>query len=511
MIVTRLTGGLGNQIFQYAFGRYLAHKHNTQLKLDVSYCNQLNGTHHDGYNLGKFNIIENFATEEDIKNLQVVEQDLNKRNVFIPDFLNCPDDVYLKGLWFNENYFPGMREILQRELTLKDPLHENSADWEKKILSAKNPVALHVRHGDLLKWELRANVFPREYYYICVNELKKFYSEITLFIFSDDIDWVKDNLKFDVPAEYVENCEIDEEEFYLMSICKHNILCGSSFSWWAAWLNKNPDKKILINRVTSLVETPESWIKISVEKPKVPFTEFPPALSIILSVEDNAANLPVTLQSLLSQQFRDYEIILADSGRDNFCRQLAAYENVNYLKINRSADRNEILNMALECAAGDYVLFLSNNNFILQNASSLLFHCWDYDFNKSFNTRKNYINAKNYSEIGADIICSVQYLEENISGDTEIGLPDKKFLLKVDEPFKNFDGITEIKIEPSQKLVVIGTGQINNLLSTKFFKRKFLNDNKIRFTNSDLLFLMEWFMKTDKIYFVSQSFSGIFK
>ena len=429
MIVTRLTGGLGNQIFQYAFGRYLAQKNNTVLKLDTSICNQFSDSHHDGYNLGKFNIIENFATEEDIKNLQVVEQDLNKRSEFTPEYLNCPDYVHLKGLWMNEKYFPGMRDILLREFTLKNPLHENSARWEKKILSAKNSVSIHVRHGDLLTWQIRHNVFPKRYYYACVNELKKSYPDMTIFIFSDDLDWTRENFNFDVPTEFVENCERDEEEFYLMSLCNHNILCGSSFSWWAAWFNKNPDKKVFINAITTIPETPESWIKISVEPNKIPFTEFPPTLSIIMLIEDNKY-LPLTLQSLFKQNFHDYEIILADTSNDNFSRQAAAFNNVTYLRINRSASKTEILNSALECSDGDYILFLGDKDFIFPNAAELLMNCWNRDFYINFNNRKNYVTAKTYSEVGSDIICATQYLEENISGDINIGLPDKKFSLK---------------------------------------------------------------------------------
>ena len=146
-------------------------------------------------------------------------------------------------------------------------------------------------------------------------------------------------------------------------------------------------------------------------------------------VEDNKY-LPVTLQSLLNQDFDDYEIILADMNND--CRQFAGDEKIIYLKLNRPANKYEILNVALEIASGDYILFLSDKNFIYPNATKLLVKCLETDYHRNYNNRKNYINAKNYSEVGADIVCSTQYLEENISGDTNIGIPDKKFSMKIE-------------------------------------------------------------------------------
>lgn len=80
-------------------------------------------------------------------------------------------------------------------------------------------------------------------------ELKKTFSNLTAFVFSDDLEWVKENLKLDVPMEFVANCESDNEEFHLMSLCEHTIIANNTFSRWAAWLNFNPEKKFLRQRL----------------------------------------------------------------------------------------------------------------------------------------------------------------------------------------------------------------------------------------------------------------------
>ena len=234
MVIVNLSGGLGNQLFQYAVGRFLAHKLNTELKLDLSSAKvSLNPKGHSNYRLGDFNITENFAAPEEIANV--------KANGIIPPPLpnleNFERDIYIQGHWMHdERYFVNIIDIIRQELTLKNPLHTNSAAWEKKILAAENSIALHIRHGDYLKVEYIhiAGAIPLAYYRTCVAELKKFCPNVTAFVFSDDLNWTRENLKLDVPTEFVADCESDNEEFYLMSLCKHIAIANSTFSWWAA-------------------------------------------------------------------------------------------------------------------------------------------------------------------------------------------------------------------------------------------------------------------------------------
>ena len=235
-------GGTGNQFYQYAAGRRLAHKLNTELKLDLSYYEQ---DKMRPYTLNLFNIKEKTATPEEIAGLKKFEE--SSPDEFIPEVLDCPDNVWLKGFWSYEEYFADIADILRREFTLKNPLSAAARHWKEKILS----VSMHFRHGDFIYSPANVSlekffaVPPPNYYYNCVEILKREYKNLTVFVFSDNLKWCKENLRLDVPTEFVEGEGLqDVEELHLMSLCKHNIIPKSTFSWWAAWLNQNPDKKV---------------------------------------------------------------------------------------------------------------------------------------------------------------------------------------------------------------------------------------------------------------------------
>ena len=317
MIVTRLTGGLGSQMYQYSIGRCLAHKLNTELKLDTT----TGYVHHAFYRLDDFNAIENFATPEEIKSLKNITELRENEGKFLSEILDAEDNTYLTGFWQNEEYFSEIRDILLKDFTLKRPLNKNSAAWKEKILASKCAVAVHVRHGDYLTYFNKnyLGVLPINYYRACVNELKKNYSDITLFIFSDDIEWCKENFKFGLPMEFVTGCEKDYEEMHLMSICHHNINANSNFSWWGAWLNQNPDKKVfmpnprLVRAFPNDSLAPKNWIQIPVDYS----LSMPPMLSIIVYVEDNLSSINTSLNSIVMQNSRDYEVIFCRRQRKN--------------------------------------------------------------------------------------------------------------------------------------------------------------------------------------------------
>lgn len=339
MIIVNLGGGLGNQLFQYAIGRRLAHKLGTELKLDLTSAKvSLNPKGHGHYRLGDFNITENIATPEEIARV--------KANGIIPPPLpnleDCQRDIFIQGHWFHgEEAFNEIADIIRKELTLKNPLHTNSAAWKKKIIAAECSIALHIRRGDYLRGggiHIVGSI-PLIYYRTCVAELQKNFPNVTAFVFSDDLNWVRENLKLDVPTEFVADCESDNEEFYLMSLCKHIAIANSTFSWWAAWLNPNPNKKVfapnpwtrsgLWNNGIS-----ESWTKVAVDFEDLP-ADYPPLLSIIVYVKNNASNLRLLLSSILSQTFKDFELILIDDGStdgsEHFCRQVSSNRKVTLI------------------------------------------------------------------------------------------------------------------------------------------------------------------------------------
>lgn len=173
MVIVNLSGGLGNQLFQYAVARNVAYKLNTELKLDLSNAKiSLNPKHHGFYRLGDFNIQENFATPEEVAHVKAT-------GLHVPPFQNIGDgqrDIFIQGHSFHsEDAFIDVADIIRREFTLKNPLHKISAAWEQKILEAECSVALHIRHGDYLRGAHNhlIGAIPLDYYQACIAELKK--------------------------------------------------------------------------------------------------------------------------------------------------------------------------------------------------------------------------------------------------------------------------------------------------------------------------------------------------
>ena len=141
-------------------------------------------------------------------------------------------------------------------------------------INAVNGISIHIRRGDLLSRPIAVKDQPYssdEYYYEGIEIIKERDSNPELFIFSDDIEWVENNVNFDLPTTYINSKGPDHEHFYLMSRCKHNIITNSTFSWWAAWLNKYENKIVIspkwwyrdpeIN--SKIIWIPKNWITLN--------------------------------------------------------------------------------------------------------------------------------------------------------------------------------------------------------------------------------------------------------
>ncbi|MBR6013827.1 MAG: alpha-1,2-fucosyltransferase [Selenomonadaceae bacterium] len=524
MIVTKLGGGLGNQLFQYAVGRYLANKHNTELKIVKNWFETTNAPL-AYYQLDEFNIQKNFVSEEEVKDLQLIQE---TRTSFIPETLDAPDNIVLSGYWQSGKYFKDIRDILLKELTLKNPLGKISSQWKEKILSAECAVSMHVRRGDYMTPGFRnhSGTIPFSFYYECISILKSRYPQMTLFIFSNELDFVGKNFKFDVPVEYVKDCEKGCEEIFLMSCCKHNIIANSTFSWWGAWLNQNPDKEVFApdpwhkDGWGGHDVVPENWTEIQVDFDENPM--FAPTLSIIIYVENDSTDIPLTLQSVLSQAFKDYEIIVVNSGTDDsgrYCRQFATVRNFTFLKTSHLTKKSTALNKAVECSRGDYILFLNAKEIIISNMTLYIAQVLTELFNYYIghgDKGKRYISYEDYVlKYSPNIFCSTSCIIEDNNGSMTIGaIENKKFSVQTDSQFQELKGVTEVNINGRDKLIMLASKQINNHLGTKFFKRSFLNENNIRFDeklsaeNAELKFLVDTFIHTEKISFIPQVFYG---
>ena len=515
MIISRISDGTGNQLFMYAAGRRLAHKWNTEFKIDVTWYEQNNS---QLYALNFFNVKENFATAEEIQRLKNfrqgtsigIERDAYK---FQLEALNYPDDVYLHGYWENEKYFADIADILRHEFTLKNPLSEAARRWKEKILSAECSVSMHFRHGDFMYYN--ADIFallPLEYYYECLNRLKQQYENFTVFVFSNNLKWCKENLRLDVPTEFVEGDGLqDVEELYLMSLCKHNIIANSTFSWWAAWLNKNPDKKVFVPIPSSIVGTEKTYRHFSAERNenssletdkwiRVPFDLNRPLdirprpwFSLLLVVNNDAATLVDSLNSFFGQRIL-FELIIVDNassdGSGKILRQAAkTFDNITLIRLHDKVSNGAAWNIALNAAQGLFVMFFKGNDRLLANALAPVYFIGE--------------------QVGSDVLNSVAYFKADERGDVD--LAGKKFFLKKMPAFQNMNGIFREKLDKLTLLRILSNDEKFFPIATRVFRRKFLEENKIRFNekigdDAENLFVLDAMFQTDKIIFISPTF-----
>jgi hypothetical protein len=292
MIIVRLIGGLGNQMFQYACGRALSEKMNARLYFDLSGFKYYR-LH--GYGLDKFNVkVDKAPWYLSLgTRLCALARRLGLTNarylsIFSVKYLDeagdllyrsqrmvFDGDAYLNGYWQSSRYFDDCAAIIRKEFRLSESLIDSFMKSKIELgIGNGATVSVHIRRGDYVT-DKSANqthgLLPDEYYqkailYLKINLRRKF----KLVIFSDDIDWVKHN--FDIPLEvvYVQaNKLFPQIDLYLMAACDHHIIANSSFSWWGAWLNTSPSKVVIaplrwFNSEYLVAEDicPLSWIRL---------------------------------------------------------------------------------------------------------------------------------------------------------------------------------------------------------------------------------------------------------
>lgn len=290
MIISAIIGGLGNQMFQYAMGRSLSIKCASSLHLDISEFEYYKL--HQGFELRRvFNLAIPVATETDIqrvlgwqslpgvkKFLRLSEFSVLRRKEFIsePHFhywaevSDIPSSCYLAGYWQSEKYFQSHISAIRSDFTFAQPLLGQNADIAREI-SGVCAVSLHVRRGDYVSNSITKathGVCSVDYYRAAIRHFSTNVLNPVFFIFSDDIQWVKDNLKLESTCRYIDhNTGTDSfNDMRLMSLCAHHIIANSSFSWWGAWLNPSPQKIVIAPQkwFASKVDTrdliPDSWI-----------------------------------------------------------------------------------------------------------------------------------------------------------------------------------------------------------------------------------------------------------
>ncbi|WP_299121659.1 alpha-1,2-fucosyltransferase [uncultured Tenacibaculum sp.] len=267
MVIIRIVGGLGNQMFQYAYAKALQLS-GYDVKIDITKFKKYKL--HGGYQLDKYKIDLDSASSFAINlgKLGLKKSLKEKSLLFNQDFKSIKGNEYVKGYFQTEKYFSEIRDTLLEQFTINIDLATSTKDYSKQIKEAKISCSLHIRRGDYISDQKANSVHGTcslEYYKEAIELLNKKYGEVKFFIFSDDIEWVKSNLPVE-NAVYVDHKTIPHEDIYLMSLCNHNITANSTFSWWGAWLNKNENKTVIapkqwyIDKENEIV--PQNWVRI---------------------------------------------------------------------------------------------------------------------------------------------------------------------------------------------------------------------------------------------------------
>lgn len=292
MIIVNLLGGLGNQMFQYAAGRALS------LRLGQPFLVDAEGF--KDYTLHRFELTEVFhcpearlASEEEIRRLLAWRYPKQIRNIlkrpileilrgagyivepyfhYWPEINRVSGECYLEGYWQSEKYFKDAENVIREDFRFTKQLTGVNLKLSQQMKDCHS-ISLHVRRGDYVA-NAQTNsvhgVCSLDYYRDAVAYMAEHVSSPHFFVFSDDIAWVKEHLKIGFPCEYIgHNSGKDSyRDMQLMSLCDHNIIANSSFSWWAAWLNDGEEKIVIAPRQWFAVNKrtddliPSDWLRL---------------------------------------------------------------------------------------------------------------------------------------------------------------------------------------------------------------------------------------------------------
>jgi len=291
MITIKISGGLWNQMFQYAYIQALSEKHKQEFSLDTNDYK----TYFRPFELSIFWVDQTNYTQKNIPpyqrfsannkylavGLHLVQKILRKYDSkhfiekqynFDEDFLNITSG-YIQWVFQTQKYFKNIEDTIRKNFSFPKIYLPANSDIAKTI-QASNSVSIHIRRWDYVASSKAQNFHGTcniPYYEKAIQKIKSSIHAPHFFIFSDDIEWVKQNLIVDGPSHYIDwnTWNNSWEDMRLMSLCKHNIVANSSFSWWWAWLNNYKEKIVIgpgrwINddsyNTTDVM--PKSWIKI---------------------------------------------------------------------------------------------------------------------------------------------------------------------------------------------------------------------------------------------------------
>ncbi len=290
MIIVKLYGGLGNQMFQYAAAKSIAVRLNTAMlyddeyfispeKFGSSWSYQLNLLNtqielHSPLISKKLSfIIHRVFRKLNSKNIKYKKYFFEKPDQFDANIVDVINNTRLDGYFQSEKYFKQCRAEILKDFSPKAELDSKNKLICEQIHS-ENSVSLHVRRGDYITNAIAALVHitnHQDYYQKAITYIENKISDPVFYIFSDDINWAKQNITTKSKMNFIDhNKNTDSyKDLFLMSHCKHNIIANSSFSWWGAWLNQNSSKIVIapqrwyIDATKSTQDIyPEDWLKL---------------------------------------------------------------------------------------------------------------------------------------------------------------------------------------------------------------------------------------------------------
>ncbi len=271
MAVVNIIGGLGNQLFQYAFGKYIEKNFKVNLKFDIHTDLVANNFTTRNLDIEKLNVSLPIATNEEIKKYKYYSNGLfsrlerklaQKRIAFHSKYIVQQNahsllqrfdiNSYYDGYWQCYEYIDDVKDVLLNEIKIPTDFYSKHNDILNEF-NTSNSVAIHIRRDDYINVKVNAELFEvceMNYYNHAIQIIEEKYPDAKFYIFTQDIEWAKENFLKENFTFIEGNSAIDD--MLLMSFCKHNIIANSTFSWWSAWLNRNTSKIVL---------APKKWYK----------------------------------------------------------------------------------------------------------------------------------------------------------------------------------------------------------------------------------------------------------
>lgn len=263
--------------------------------MDLTWFTSAEETTKRSLDLDKFNIKYSRATEDEISKYLALRKfmgrdiyeaiipfkhkkyvKLKEFQAFDDKYLKLGGSVYLEGYWTDERYFADIANIIRKEFTLIRELSPTNKNISELIKQTES-VSIHIRRGDYItnsNFSPIFNICNHKYYSRAISEIVNRSIDPCFFIFSDDIEWARQNIRTGHETVYVSGAggDLPHEELVLMSMCKHHIIANSTFSWWGAWLNPNegkivvaPEKWVNSAEYQSGDLVPPTWLKIAIE------------------------------------------------------------------------------------------------------------------------------------------------------------------------------------------------------------------------------------------------------